>query len=178
MGQGPRRDPRKWTGRSISQSSGWGQRQDNRLQQNTNEYAVQRVRRKNETKMARKLGRKFKGSPNKSILSEHIRPNQIEDIRNLKLHCTPDRTRENQSLPTPVPTIGQCNMSLQEGRTDYGALDIPLHLASTLKGNAQKGNTQSRKLATKQTRPNNQTLKIIFEIHKLNRIWQTITETV
>ena len=76
-----------------------------------------------------------------------ISDTQIEDRRNPKLHCTSDRTRENQSLPTPVPTTGQCNMSLQEGRTDYGPLDIPLHLASTSKGNTQEGNTKSWKLA-------------------------------
>jgi hypothetical protein len=69
-------------------------------------------------------------------------------------------------------------MSLEEGRTGYGPLDIPLHLASTSKGNTQEGNTQSWKMATKQARPNNQTFEIIFEIHKLNRILQTIAETV
>jgi hypothetical protein len=101
--------------------------------------------------MAKKLRSKFKGSPNKTILSKHIRQTQIVDRRNLKLHCTRDRTRENQSLPTPVPTTEQCNMSLQEGRTDYGPLDKPLHLASTSKGNTQEGNTKSWKLASKQT---------------------------
>ena len=43
----------------------------------------------------------------------------------------------------PVTTTGQCNMSLQEGRTDYGPLDIPLNLALTSKGNTQEGITQS-----------------------------------
>jgi hypothetical protein len=61
-------------------------------------------------------------------------------------------------------------MSLQEGSSDYGPFDIPLHLASSSKGNTQEGNTHSWKLATKQVRPNNQTFEIIFEIHKLNRI--------
>ena len=64
--------------RAIGQSSGAGQRHDNWLQQNTNEYAIQRVRSRNETKMAKKLGRKFKGSPNKTVLSKHIRQTQIE----------------------------------------------------------------------------------------------------
>ena len=42
----------------------------------------------------------------------------------------------------------------------------------------QEGNTKTWKLTNEQTRPNNQTFEIIFEIHKFNRIWQTITETV
>jgi hypothetical protein len=46
---------------------------------------VYRVTR-NETKMAKKLGRKFKGSPNKTILSKHIRQTQ------LKIAVTPNFT--------------------------------------------------------------------------------------
>ena len=55
-----------------------------------------------EQKWQKKLGRKFKGSPKKTVLSKHIRQTQIEDKRNLQLHCNSDRTREDQSLPTPV----------------------------------------------------------------------------
>jgi hypothetical protein len=74
-------------------------------------------------------------------------------------------------LPTyTCSTIGQCNMSLQKGRPDYGPPDISLHLASTSKGNTQEGNTQPWKLTTKQARPYIQTFEIIFQIHKLYRI--------
>jgi hypothetical protein len=53
-------------------------------------------------KWQKKLGRNFKGSPNKTILSKHIRETQIKNRRNHKLQCNGDRTRENQNLPTPV----------------------------------------------------------------------------
>jgi hypothetical protein len=56
-----------------------------------------------------------------------------------KLHSNSVSTRENQSLPTPIQNIEKCNMSLQQGRSDYGPLDIPLHLTSTTKGNTQEG---------------------------------------
>jgi hypothetical protein len=47
---------------------------------------------------------------------------------------------------------------------------IPLHPTSTTKGNTREGDTKTRNLANKQTRSNNQTSEIIYEIHKFNRL--------
>jgi hypothetical protein len=62
--------------------------------------------------MANKRGRNYKGSSNKTILSKHNRQAQTKNKFNLKLHYNGDRTRENQSLPTPIQVTGKCNMSL------------------------------------------------------------------
>jgi len=86
MVQGPCRDPWRRTGWSIGQSSGVGQRQDNLLQQNTNEYAVQRVWRRYETKMAKK----WEGS-SKAAQTKQFFPN-ISDRLKSKIDVTSNFT--------------------------------------------------------------------------------------
>jgi hypothetical protein len=60
-------------------------------------------------------------------------------------------------------------MSLQQGRSNYGPLDIPLHPTSTTKENT-RGYTKTWNLANKQTRSNNQTSELIYKIYKFNRL--------
>ena len=86
MGQVPCRDSRKWTGWSIGQSSGAGQRHDNWLQQNTNEYAIQRVRSRNEIKLAKKLE-----ESSKADLTKQFFPS-ISDRLKLKINVTSNLT--------------------------------------------------------------------------------------
>jgi hypothetical protein len=69
-------------------------------------------RRENKTTMANKLGRNYKGSSNKTVLSKHNGQAQTENKCNLILHYTGDRAWENQSLPTLIQVTGKCNMSL------------------------------------------------------------------
>jgi hypothetical protein len=69
-------------------------------------------------------------------------------------------------------------MFLQQGRSDYGPLAVPLHPTSTTKGNIREGYAKTWNLANKQTRSNNQTSESIYEIHKFNRLRQTIAVTV
>ena len=61
-------------------------------------------------------------------------------------------------------------MSLQQVGSDYRPRDISLHPSSTTKGKTREGYISTWNLANKQTRTNNQTSKIIHEIHKLTRL--------